>query len=483
MQMQEMLAEYNRQALAMFGPYNTNGFVSPAALNKAVGDQNEAGLFYSGSGFFVDCALEAPIVNLTLNPLFSLANMIPVYPTSDRKMVFGYLSQISGTTGSYPDFVCDDSPVVGDPSFCKAEFDIGRISYQTKTLEVDALIEKAHRGVREDFYLVGSVRGTSALPSSQQLSDRDFVKRAAVRRQMMLVGRAFQHDLINQFWNGDPTNLTQNTTNGGRKEFWGLLNLIANDYASKAGVTGTNCAALNSDVKDFGGPTAVVGDGTANFYALLQELEDTLYQRAALMGLLPTEWVIVMHPVIWSQLVKYLPCEMMGDGCVRPGVSTNPNGTVFIGPGDGMSQVFLRNQMMNSMTIEVNGRTHRVVLDHGLPIVADVTPTTYTGSVLMIPMRVAGEPVLFWRHKDYSLIESQLAPIPGSQTDMLGWSDGGRYHWVIENHRRCFVIDGKLEVGLVFTAPQLAGRIDNVTVSPLQAKPNWQAYLEPEVEP
>lgn len=491
MDMNGMLDAYSRQGMAVFAQGgNTNSLynwsvpqqLSEGTVQKAVGSENAASLFYSGSGFFVDCSLDASIINTTLNPIYSMANMIPVLPTSDRKVAFGYLTSISANTGDYPDYVCDDSPTVGDPSFCRAEYEIGRISYQTKTLELDSLIEKAHRGVREDFYLLGNVRGVSAIATMAQLRDRDFVQRSAVRRQLTLVGRAFQHDVINQFWNGDPTSGVTNTTNGGRKEFWGLNSLIANDYGSKSFVTGSTCTKLNSYVDTF---TGIVGDGTANLYSRLQHMENYLYQRAALQGLLPVESAIVMHPITWSEVVKYLPCEMMGDSCVRPGYdpTVESGNQIMVSANDGMSQVYLRTQMMNTMTMTLNGRTYPVILDHGITVdetVYDagppVVPLTYTAPIYMVPMRVAGEPTLYWRHKDYTLLEDQLSPIPGSQTDMRGWSDSGRYHFIIEHSRRCFLVDGKTELGLVFKAPQLAGRIDDVAVSPLGAQENWTAF-------
>ena len=479
-QFKALMESYNKQALQTFTGKTVNKFQLPGGgytggddfLTKDVANTNEAQLLYSAGGFFVDCCLDAAVINTTIQPIYSLANMLPSFPTTNRKTSFGFLTVINGTTGAYPNAPCDDDPEVGDIDFCKAELEVGRISYQTKTIELDALIEKACMGVREDFYLIGNVRGVSAIPSTEQLADRDFVKRMAVRRQLSLVGRALQRDMIHQLWTGDPTNGAQNTAGGGRKEFYGLLKLIANDYgtAAKPWVTGTNCAALNSDVKTF---TGCIGDGTyPGIYALLQEMEDTIYNRAAYMGLLPFEAILVMHPITWSQLVKYLPCEMMGDSCVRPGVPATGNGTIINVDG-GMSQTFLRNKMQTEMQLELNGRTYNVVLDSGIPLVQGGTPTapTYTGSIFFIPLQVAGEPVLYWQYKDYRNLDQQLSAIPGSMTDYRGWSDGGHFHSVIEYLRRCFVVSTKLEANLIFKAPMLAGRIDDVKVCPAQEKP------------
>ncbi len=478
-QFQALMESYNQQALQTFTGKTVNKFQLPGGgysgaddfLTKAVADTNQAQLLYSAGGFFVDCCLEAPVINATLQPIYALANMIPVFPTSNRKTSFGFLTSITDPTGAYPNAPCDDDPEVGDINFCKAELEVGRSSIQTKTIELDALIEKACMGVREDFYLIGNVRGVSAWPNQNQLADRDFVKRMAVRRQMSLAGRALQRDLLRQFWAGDPTNGAQNTPGGGRKEFYGLLKLIADDYGTpaKPWVTGTNCSALNSDIKTM---TSCVGSGVyPGVYTYMQAVEQNRYNLAAYSGLLPTTWVWVMNPIIWNELIKYLPCEMLSDSCVSTSQANNKGVQVF---SNGMEQTFLRNQLQTNMQITVNGRTYDVILDSSLPVVQGGTPLapTYTGDIFFLPLTVAGEPVLYWQYKDYRTLDQQLSAVPGSMTDFRGWSDDGKYHSVIEYMRRCFVISTKLEANLIMKAPHLAGRIQSVCVSPIQLMPN-----------
>lgn len=478
--MQDLMIAYNKQSLLTFtGKGQSSNFTIPTSnyvledipsdfLTKSVGTSNQAQLLYSAGGFFVDCCLEAPIINTTIQPQYALANMIPVYPTSNRKVTFGFLTEIGDPGVTYPNAPCDDDPEVGDINFCKAELEVGRISYQTKTIELDALIEKACMGVREDFYLVGAVRGVSAIPTPQQLADRDFIQRAAVRRQLSLVGRAMQRDLLKQFWTGDPTNATRNTASGGRKEFWGMMNLVANDYgtAAKPWVTGTNCAQLNSDVKTFPG---CVGNGTDSIYAYMQAVEQNRYNFAAYAGLLPTTWVWVMHPILWNELVKALPCEMMGNGCVSPAGQAQTQ--IF---SNGMEQAYLRNQLETTMQVSVNGRTYDVVLDSSLPVVqAGAAPNvTYTGDIFFLPLTVAGDPVLYWNYKDYRTLDQQLNAVPTNQAEFRGWTDSGHFHHVIEHKRRCFIISTKGEFNLVFKAPHLAGRLSQVCVKTLQAMPN-----------
>jgi hypothetical protein len=332
-------------------------------------------------------------------------------------------------------------------------------------MELDALIQKAHRGVHEDLYVVGDLRGVSVTPTREQLQSREFIQASAIRRQMHLIGRRFDRTLSQRLWDGNPTDPAQNGAGGGWAAFWGLTYQVADDYGdplAKPYVSGTNCAQLNSDVKDFA--SACIG-GSTSIYEYMREMEDTLYNRATLMGLDPVQWVWVMQPTVWSELIKILPCEMLAEGCASGNVNLNDGGS-------GMFNLAMREQLRRSQTLDTNGRSHRVILDHAIPYTSGTANNRpyYESSIFLLPLVVAGERVLEWRYMDYTQFESVLAPV-GGQERMDGWTDGGRVHWIIDRVRRCFQLDAKIEPGLVLRAPHLAGRIDNVRACPLQAKP------------
>jgi hypothetical protein len=484
MNLEKLIEAYNAQTAQAFS-HGQNVLFKSEGLGSGIDYDNLLSNPYGTGGIFADCALEAPVMNLLIQPIYSMANLIPVSPNSNDKIKYAFLSSIGAPTGTYPDTPCDDSPIVGDIGAAYAEFYPGRISYRTKTMELDKLIQTAHAGIRENLYLVGNVRGVSAVPTMAQMQDRAFVERAAVRRQMATLMRQMQIDLVHQFWNGDPADTDLNTTNGGRSEFWGLNNLIANDYGSKSFITGTNKTLLNSYVLDFqeDSQDGIIGGGVG-IYEYLQQLEDVVYQRAAMMGLLPTTWNWVMHPITWSELVKYLPCEMLTDSCGVPATAEGLTGAgvqVMVNGSDGMGVQALRQQLMNNMALTVNGRTHRVVLDSGAPIVQSddgeeppVLIPEYTGSIYLVPTNVAGENTLEWVHRDYRGFEQQLAPIPSSaDVGLRGWTDGGRFHSIVERRKRCFEIDIKTELGLIFRAPHLAGRLDNVVSAPKGFRPRF----------
>ncbi len=416
--------------------------------------QNE----FVGSGFFVDCGLEASVINLTLQPQHSLFNLLPIMGTIQDTVKFPYLTGISDPTGAKPTAKCEPGQIVGETTHCTAEWEFGRAIYSSHTLEMDELVRAAKNCQMDAFYMVGSVRGVSAIPSAAQLQDRDLIGRSHVRKEMGLIGRAHQRNLIQTLWTGNPA-----TGTGGFYDFTGLDLLVANDYATKPNVSGTNCAALNSDIKEF---NSCIG-GTTSLYRYMQELEGTLYNRAMLQGLLPVDWVWVMAPVAWGELVKYLSCEMISDSCNSQSAT---NVTVTVNDGSASQ---MRQQLMSSMRISVNGHSYAVILDSGIPVtnIGTVAAPQYESDIFFLPLRAAGENVLTLWHRDYAQIAPQFTGIPMGRHAMDAvWSDGGRFLWSLDLGQTsyCFGMTAKTELLLSLKTPQLAGRINGVRACRLQ---------------
>lgn len=476
--MQTVLKSYNQQIRKTFIPEGVNdkeAWEIPG-LTKDVGDTNTAQLMYVAGGLFANACLERPVMNLTLNPMRSLANQIPVVRKNTQQSTYAFITDIAGATGDLPVAPCDNAQVVGDLSACEMVMSKGRISIRSQTIELDAIIEKLCRGIQTDLFFVGDVRGASGPVPNGNLQNSDIVAMGATRRQISLIGRSMQLEVLKQFWSGDPANVALNTAGGGAKQFWGLSFLVADDYDTKTFVSGTNCVRLNSDIKDFA--SNCIGAAAADGFGLfgyMQALEDTIFNRAALQGYPNVEWVWVFHPILWSQFIKFVPCEMLSDGCGTPllGGGTAPAnvGQTQVVIND-MGAIALRQEMQNTMSLTINGRTNRVVLDDTLPLVTDAgPPVEYEGDIYFIPLNVEGVPVLFWEAKDYRALVQELAPIPGGLASLHGWIDGGIKLLTAEHKNWCIEVEAKIELSLLLIAPQLAGRITNVRACPLQAKP------------
>jgi len=250
--------------------------------------------------------------------------------------------------------------------------------------------------------------------------------------------------------------------------------LVADDYGTKTNVTGTNKTALNSDIKDF--ESTCIGAANANtglgLYGYMSELEDTITQKASLQGFTNVEWVWVMHPTHWAALVKYLPYEMLGDGgTVLAGGASVMNNNVSVVVND-MGIATIRQQLQSSMRLNVNGRTYMVILDDSMPIAqtGSEAPYSNTGDIYFLPLTVEGQPVLFWESADYRELTNALEPIPGGLGSLHGHVDGGMKLVTARHNGFCFLVQAKMELGLVLLAPQLSGKISNVTACVLQSK-------------
>lgn len=444
----------NISAPVLINPYADDIFMKH---DSGVGTTNDVDIWGSEGGLFADCCIDNPVMSLLYRPLRGLGSLIPVRADNNEVVKRAYITGDYSLIDSRPSDVCEAGPTVGAMDACFAEFRKGRVSYSSKTAELDELIKNACIGVNTNrFYLVNAVRGTSG-PVPQMGADQDnSIFSMALMREMHFIANRMNMDLMKQFWAGDPSN---NTVGGGYKEFVGLDLMIVDDYGDgKNWVSGTgDCENLNSDVKTF---NARIGEANASgyyIYDLLQELMFELSSRADGYGSM-VDWVIVMPRIIWHKLTEFLPCEMMSAGCAS---STS----VSVVSNDNY-QARARDEMRRSQTLDINGMTFPVLIDEFIPVVeTDNLDGTfdYTSDIYVIPLRVNGEVVLEWTHADYRAFNQALQGIPaGISQELRGWSDDGRMHHVIQRNLRCFIVDVKTEMGLIFTAPHLAGRVSSV---------------------
>ena len=267
-------------------------------------------------------------------------------------------------------------------------------------------------------------------------------------------------------WAGDPAN---NTANSGYAEFYGIENLNVNTWGTDGtlpitsqSATQSDCAVMDNTTIDF--EDNKVGGGVASIFATLQNLERTIYEKARMSQMLPVDWVFVMTPNMWYEMVKIWPCEMAGDGCSTGVINANDGGS-------GMFNMTERERLLNTNTIRLNGRMYSVILDTGITETADA-PTTgdFRSDIHFIPLTVRGIPATFIEYKDYSRFSERFQPIPTDSR--MGWTDGGKFHMLTNFNNWCFNVMSKFENRLVFRAPNLAGRVTNVVVCPTSPIPD-----------
>ncbi len=444
-------------------------------------------------GFFQDGTLRQAFLNLLVYPTDGLASMIPTRANNVLDDKFGFFMRydIAPEQGFSEGDVCDPAtPLVSDYDFMKMGLPYGRLAHSIKTIDVTNLILKAQFRQWDDFYIVGNWRGVSARPDVSFFGDaagnldRDLIVASAIRRKFNDLGTYFQRQIFNWAWTGDPAN-----TPGGKQVIqpYGMYRLINGKYstcglpitttAHLAGPTADRLKdTLSSIVVNLEGKR--VGDGTFSLWKTLRGVEQLLYQRAAGTGMLPVQWKVFMITPLWDQIIEHLPCELVADGCTIPGGVIDKQFHLNDG-GTALYNMTTREQMRQSQSLTINGRTYPVILDDTMPYTIEKDDQGnligYKSDIFFIPFTVVGgEQVLYWEYIDYSQLYSELGPLGDRAMDAKGWTDGGYYYHQITTLRSCIEMQTEMQMRLIFKTPHLAARLDNLASNAVYLYP--QAY-------
>jgi len=423
---------------------------------KAPATVQTAGWLHGSLGIFATPGLEREVISTHVRP-YGLGAILPKFPSVFEDPRYGALTGVSDDIGSEPANPCDDAPT-GYIKACNLQAQFGRVARDTETIEMDKLMLRQRRSDFTDLRLIGQMLGNTGF-AVDGLNQEQMLNLVTLK-EMISVGVRMERKLAHHLWAGSPAN---NNLGGGYKEFPGLA-LQVNTGQMDAD-TNTACPSLDSDVKDFN-YNDVCGT-TLDIVEYMSALEYYIYELADDTGMLPTEWVWVMRPQLWYELTACWPCKYNTNRCTSSFIRDG-NTVVSV---DGRENITDRDHMRDSLTIDVNGRTYRVMLDNKLPELtstdtANLTPGQYASTIYFLPLTITGNfPVLYMEHLDYRQAASDVALLRGREDF---WTDGGMWSWAIENLNWCFKLKLKSEQRVVLRTPQLAGRIDHVRYTPLQ---------------
>lgn len=420
----------------------------------AIGDKNAMQLFFSTGGLFADAELENPVVNAMMQPSGGIANALPSGASTVIRRKWALITDIAEETGDDPDAPCDDSPTVGDAAAAFIQFDsFARKSNQTKTGELDAIALKAHNGIHDDLFFVGDVRGQAILPTAQQLSSSRFIEMGAINRGILGIARQGERWLKKKVWTGDPAN---NTANGGYKEFIGLEKLISlplsGNYIDHSWVTGSDPNnQLNPVIEDFAGAT--IG-GATSIYAYMEEMMDAVIFQVEAAGGSSFSGYWTMRRETWRVLRRHIPAE-------RAYWGRSMGASLQYDVQGGMMLMSEMQKMESSLRLPVGETNFQVVIDQGMTATyPEGNPKQIISDIFFVITHVDNTQVTEIVYNDYSKLGEPL--VPDEVLAGAGWTDGGRFHYVIDRSKRCFIIDGKFEPQLLARFPQGFIRLTNV---------------------
>lgn len=423
---------------------------------KAITLPPDAQLIFGPGGIFSNFGLEDLVINANIAPI-GMDRVIPAFNTVELAPIYPFITGFEDDGTSEPDGVCDDAPG-GVIETCHQTAQFGRFSRQSKTMEANELMQVVNGKITQDLRVLGEVLGEGHrfMPQAAQ-QPANWINHV-VLTQMTIVGILIQRLLNQRFWQGNPVN---NSAGGGYKEFPGMDILISTGKIDA--FTSVACPALDSDIKDFNFND--IYTGTPDIVEYVSMMEFYLRHVASRNGLLPVDWIIAMRPQLFFELTSVWPCRYLSYRC---GDAAGAQINVI----NDTNNVSMRDEMRNGNFLWVNGRRMPVVLDDGIfeetnTTNANLEAGQFASDIYFIPLRARNIPVLYWEYLDYSQIApAELAVLNNRQR--FWSSDGGRWMWAVQDTNWCFKIQGKIEPRVVLRTPQLAGRIQNVTYTPLQ---------------
>jgi hypothetical protein len=414
---------------------------------KSVNAGQTANKLHGPTGLFSTPGLERDVISSVMRPQ-SFASALPVLPTVTEDPRFPSLTGFAtDMTGTQPALPCNDAPVA-QMKGCNLTARFGQLRFDTNTIDIAETFMQVNRGEMRDLVLRGRLLGmTNLQPSS---IDEAGVINILTKSEMVIAGTLAERELSKQIWQGSVA----------LKQFPGLDAQIATGI--KDADTEVACPALDSDIKDFA--YDLIGGSGRDIVEYLSSMMFYLETNAQSMGLDPVSFMIVMRPELWFELSSVWPIKYN----TNKNVAVPTNNMVMI---DGRQNIVDRDQMRNSMYLDINGKRYPVMVDTGIfehnnVNNANCLPGQYASSIYVLPLTIQGNfPVLYREYMDFRAADSNSTLLKGMQTF---WTDNGIYSWAIEENKWCYKLALRTKQRIVLRAPHLAGKLQRVKYVPLQ---------------
>jgi hypothetical protein len=415
---------------------------------------------YGEGGLFAEPGIKDPVISAISLPQQSIARRIPSLSTMYLNEVLGFITEAAVGSGSEPDGVCDDPPVAGNFKTCLQTLPLGRVSRQSQVFDISSSGLLLNRGITNPLGVVG---GTTVQPFAPAplAGNTASIARSAYQLALESLAIALLRKLGPLIYTGNPTN---NTANGGYKEFKGLAQLINTGYVDS--VTSTACAALDSDVRDFASANISTDPNGATLVQTLTNMYRNAKKRAEDTGLAPARWFFAMRWSAFMEITEVWPCVYASYRCAPATGSTQ-----FISATD---QMQMRDQMRNGTYLLIDGERVPVQIDDFITETqpdAVGAPNDYLSDIWLIPETFAGNrAATYMEFVDFGGPNGLMAAAQafGVQSFYRA-TDGGR--WAIHNkppNNWCVQLLALTMPRLVLLTPHLAGRLQNVRYSTIK---------------
>jgi hypothetical protein len=410
------------------------------------------------AGLFSTCGVEQDVISSVVTPQGILAYML-AYPNVNMYPLFQYITGFRDDTGNEPDAVCDNCKTAGLKKGCLQTAQFGRYCRETRELSVERLYQRNNRGEMDDLRLINPVfNGTNPLVPAR--TNQDPFK-SEVAQALLEVGVSLERLLSRQVWIGNPTN----NSGTGYLEFPGLEILVSTGKVDA--ISNTSCPSLDSDIKEYNYQD--VCTGAPSIVEVASYLYRYLSKNARTMNLEPVDFRWVMREELFYELTSCWPCSYTTYRCSN----TDTAGRIDpVGTFDAAQMVKFRDDMRNGRYLLVDGKQIPVILDDGIPEDtatnnANLNPGEFSSDIYLLPFSVRGGIAsLYMEFVDFSKTQPDIN-LAGFNNDYQV-TDGGKYMWIKDKVRGCFLLQAVIRPRVILRTPHLAGRINNVKYTPLQ---------------
>ncbi len=411
--------------------------------------------------------LEPDIISALILPELGLLDLLPSRVSNTESILMGIMTGVTATSGSHPTNVCDDPKTVGLMKLCEHTFYWGRFSLQTPVFDITRIGWVRNRSDFTDLRLVNDPFGGTKnplVPSLPGAAGGTAAVRNEIAKALLEFGVGWAREFAQVLYTGNPAN---NTAGGGYKEPDGLDRLINTGYRDAE--TGVACPAADSFIYSFGNRNITTdAQAASDIVAVIDTLVYNLEFLAERTRLMPVKWVLVMTPALFQEVTKVWPCAYYTSGCVNTSASNN-------GQVDLRDMTELRDQMRLGRYLLVRGKEVPVVLDDTISE-TDSGAGVFTSSIYYVPLTVlGGRPVTYLEYFDADMPNGpmEMAKLFAAE-GFYFTSNDGRYLW----HRKpvnnwCVQLMAMTQWRVILETPQIAGRITNVSYTPLRHPRNW----------
>lgn len=390
-----------------------------------------------------------------------MISVVPWRPSNAMNPLFPYLTGFQDAAGTNPSTECGTAKTPGAGKSCYQTAQFGLYQYDTREMTInrqgqhisnetfDMRLVNDPLGRELASSLFGNLPPADALVNGQEMLAR-----------MIEVGERYQLDLMRQFYTGNPAN----SLGTGYLEFPGADILIGTTKVDAK--TNTDCPSLDSLIRN-ANYANITSLSTFDVVKEVTYIARILKDNAERMGYLPATWAISMRRGLFYELTALWPCSYWTYGCQFRAT----DGTVVQNVSS-EAQITFRDQMRAGRYLLIDGEQWPVVLDDGIveESSADtnqISTTCFASDVYFHPMTVLGsQAVTYIEYYNYNNGPIQAAQQGHYINDF--WTDGGKFMWVKKPPVRwCVQLGSKIQPRLIYKAPFLAARLQNVQYCPL----------------